>query len=305
MIPSSSNDASSGTGVRVRESHVRLRDGRRLAYVEAGDLDGLPVFFIHGNPGSRYMRHPDDRIAHALGVRLIIPDRPGYGLSDYQPGRTLLDFPGDLEQLADALKVGRFALFGVSAGGPYVAASAWRLGERITRVAIVSGASPLKRPGAMEGVNREYRNAYSLAAWPEWLLHPLMAMHDRQVRANPERALAGLISHSSPADREVLADPLIAAQVHGWRREATRRGVAGMRREAHILASPWEVPLEEIRQEVDLWYWEGDSIVPPQMGRYLAARIPRTVPHFLPGGGHFSLYPHWRDILAPLTRPGA
>ncbi|MFP2907877.1 alpha/beta fold hydrolase [Pyxidicoccus sp. 3LFB2] len=302
MIPTTDTQTTEA-GVQVREGSIRLRDGRRLAYVESGDLDGLPVFFIHGNPGSRYMRHPDDRLTHGLGVRLITPDRPGYGLSDYQPGRTLLDFPDDLEQLANALKVGRFALFGVSAGGPYVAACAWKLGARLTRAAIVSGASPLKRPGAMEGVNRDYRNAYSLAAWPEWLLHPLMAMHDRQVRANPERALAGVLAHASPDDRVVLADPLIAAQVQGWRREATRFGVAGMRREAHILASPWGVPLEEIRCEVDLWYWEGDSIVPPQMGQYLATRIPRAVPHFRPGGGHFSIYSHWRDILAPLARP--
>ncbi|HZI16785.1 MAG TPA: alpha/beta hydrolase [Myxococcus sp.] len=297
-------DSEAAAGVQVREGLIRLRDGRKLAYVEAGDLTGLPVLFIHGNPGSRYMRHPDDRLTHGLGVRLITPDRPGYGLSDYQPDRTLLDFPDDIEQLANALGLGRFALFGVSAGGPYVAACAWKLGERITRAAIVSGASPLKRPGAMEGVNKDYRNAYALAGWPEWLLHPLMAMHDRQVRANPQKALAGVLAHASEDDRAVLADPLIATQVLGWRREATRRGVAGMRREAHILASPWGVPLEEIRPEVDLWYWEGDTIVPAQMGRYLAMRIPRAMPHFLPGGGHFSIYSHWREILAPLVRQG-
>ncbi|WP_426735235.1 alpha/beta fold hydrolase [Myxococcus faecalis] len=292
------------SGVQVREGSLRLKDGRRLAYVESGDLDGVPVFFIHGNPGSRYMRHPDDRITHGLGVRLITPDRPGYGLSDHQPGRTLLDFPSDLEQLANALGIGRFSLFGVSAGGPYAAVSTWHLDDRILRAAIVSGVSPLKRPGGMEGVNRDYRNAYAMAAWPEWVLHPLLAMHDRQVRANPDRALAAVMAHASPDDRRVLSDPLIAAQVQGWRREATRKGVAGIRREAHILASPWDFPLEEIRRDVDLWYWDGDSIVPPQMGRYLASRIPTAVPHFLPGGGHFSLYSHWRDILTPLARAG-
>ncbi len=73
--------------------------------------------------------------------------------------------------------------------------------------------------------------------------------------------------------------------------------------EASILVAPWGFPLEEIRTEVHLWYWEGDTIVPPQMGRYLASRLPRAVPHFLPGGGHFSIFTHWKDILAPLVRP--
>ncbi|MFL5346064.1 MAG: alpha/beta fold hydrolase [Hyalangium sp.] len=287
----------------LREGSIRLKDGRRLAFAESGDPSGVPVVFLHGNPGSRYMRHPDDSLTYRLGVRLITPDRPGYGLSDYQPNRTLVDSASDLEQLANMLGLGCFALLGVSAGGPYVAACAWRLGERITRAAIVSGAAPFDRPGAMQGVNRDYRNAYTLAAWPEWLLHPVMALHDRSVRGNPRRALAGLMAHCSADDRATLSDPAIAAQVQGWRLEATRQGVSGMRREAHILVSPWGFRLEEIRPEVHLWYWEGDTIVPPQMGRYLAARIPRTVPHFLPGGGHFSLYTYWKDILTQLVRP--
>lgn len=287
----------------VREGSIWLRDGRRFAYLEAGDLRGTPVFFIHGNPGSRYMRHPDDAIAKALGVRLIVADRPGYGLSDFQPGRTLLDLPSDLEQLANALGLGRFAVFGVSAGGPYVAACAYKLGERVTRAAIVSGAAPFDRPGAMDGVNKDYRNAYLLATWPEWLLHPMMLMHDQSVRLNPKKALAALMGHSSPDDKAILSEPAIGEQVSGYRREATRQGVAGMRREARILLSPWGFPLEDIRPEVHLWYWDGDSITPPQMGRYLQSRIPRTVPHFFPAGGHFAIFKHWKDILATLVAP--
>jgi pimeloyl-ACP methyl ester carboxylesterase len=287
----------------TREGSIWLRDGRRFAYLETGDLRGTPVFFIHGNPGSRYMRHPDDAVARALGVRLIIPDRPGYGLSDFQPGRTLLDLASDIEQLANALGLGRFAVFGVSAGGPYVAACAYKLGERVTRAAIVSGAAPFDRPGAMDGVNKDYRNAYTLASWPEWLLHPVMLMHDQSVRLNPRKALAALMAHSSPDDRAILSEAAIGAMVSGFRREATRQGVAGMRREARVLLTPWGFPLEDIRSEVHLWYWDGDSITPPQMGRYLQSRIPRTVPHFFSGGGHFSLFRHWKDILSALVAP--
>lgn len=285
-----------------REGLIRLRDGRRLAYCESGDLQGTPVFFIHGNPGSRYARHPDDRLTYNLGVRLIVPDRPGYGLSDYQPGRTLLDFPEDLAQLANALGVGQFALFGVSAGGPYAAASAFRLGDRVTRAAIVSGAAPFNRPRAFEGVNRDYRAAYKLAAWPEWLLQPIMSLHDHSVRKDPERAFRALLAQCSPDDRAVLSQPEFGEQVKGYRMEATRKGVRGMRREASILVSPWGFRLEELRPEVDLWYWDGDSIVPPQMGQYLASRIPRAVTHFAHGGGHFSFFTHWKDILGALVR---
>lgn len=285
-----------------REGVVRLRDGRRLAYVEAGDLHGAPVILVHGNPGSRHMRHPDDRRTRALGVRLITPDRPGYGGSDFQPGRGLLDFPADIEALADSLGVGRFALFGVSAGGPYVAACAARLQRRLTRAAIVSGVAPFDRRGAYAGVNADYRRAYALAALPEWLLHPILTWHDRVVRADAEQAMAALLARASPDDVAVLKDPAIRQQVMGYRAEASRQGVRGMRREARILLSPWGFPIESIEVEVHLWYWEGDSIVPPQMGRYLQARLRRSVGHFLPGGGHFSFFTHWDEILGALVR---
>lgn len=286
-----------------REDSLRLRDGRRLAYVEAGDPRGAPVVFVHGNPGSRYMRHPDDALTRSLGVRLITPDRPGYGLSDYQPNRTLLDFPLDIEALADALGLGRFAVFGVSAGGPHVAACAYRLGRRLTRAAIVSGAAPANRPGALAGVNADYRRAWAVASLPEWLTHPLLAWHDADVRARPDRALAAVFAHASPDDRALLRDPAIKAQIVGYRAEATRRGVRGMRREAYLLAQPWGFSLDAIETETHLWYWDGDTIVPPQMGRYLEAHLRRPVPHFLPGGGHFAIFSHWAEILTSLARP--
>jgi pimeloyl-ACP methyl ester carboxylesterase len=285
-----------------REDSIRLRDGRRLAFSEAGDPDGAPVVFLHGNPGSRHMRHPDDALTRSLGVRLITPDRPGYGLSDFQPNRTLLDLPADIEALADALSLGRFAVFGVSAGGPYVAACAYRLGRRLTRAAIVSGAAPYDRPAALDGVNPDYRRAWAVASLPEWLMHPLLAWHDAEVRARPQRALAALFAHASHDDRALLRDPALQAQVLGYRAEATRQGVQGVRREAHILAQPWGFRLDAIELETHLWYWDGDTIVPPQMGRHLQARLRRAVPHFLPRGGHFAMFSHWREILTSLTQ---
>jgi pimeloyl-ACP methyl ester carboxylesterase len=71
---------------------IRLSDGgRNLGYAEHGDLQGCPLFFFHGQPGNRLFRHPDDMLTSSLGVRLICIDRPGYGLSEFQPNRRLLE----------------------------------------------------------------------------------------------------------------------------------------------------------------------------------------------------------------------
>jgi pimeloyl-ACP methyl ester carboxylesterase len=80
---------------------------------------GKPVVFFQGTPSSRLFHRPDESIALSLGARIIAIDRSGFGLSDFQPGRMLLDWPHDVVALADALKIDRFAVVGISGGGPF------------------------------------------------------------------------------------------------------------------------------------------------------------------------------------------
>lgn len=279
---------------------LTLDDGRTLAYTDSGDPDGQPIIFFHGNPGSRYMRHPDDDYTASLGARIIVPDRPGYGQSDFQKGRTLLDMGNDIAQLADALKLDTFALMGVSAGGPYVLSTAYRLGERVRVGAVVSGAAPFNRDGALDDVNDTYRQAYQVAKWPGWLLRILMRAQMKREAKDLDGYWQEVLGRASEADRATLERPEIAAQVKAYRPEAVRRGVQGWVHEARLVVTPWGFPLNDITPTIHLWYWNDDTIVPTQMGRFLEAALPNTVSHFLPGGGHFAFFDHWGDILRPL-----
>ena len=118
-----------------------LPDGRRLAYAQWGDLLGMPVFYCHGFPGSRLEAHLGDAAARRLGIRLIAPDRPGFGESTLQPHRRLSDWPDDLIALADSLELDRFHLLGVSGGGPYALACGQLIGARIALDSFVVGRS--------------------------------------------------------------------------------------------------------------------------------------------------------------------
>ncbi|MBW2547908.1 MAG: hypothetical protein DRH23_06320 [Deltaproteobacteria bacterium] len=121
---------------------LHLRDGRKLAYAEYGDPHGYPVMLFHGNPSSRlsWGLIPDSPFRPHL--RLIAPDRPGFGRSDFQPGRRLLDWPDDVSELAEALGLNRFAVLGVSGGGPATLACAWRIPERLTAVGPTNPVAP-------------------------------------------------------------------------------------------------------------------------------------------------------------------
>src|SRR5436305_12226700 len=88
---------------------VKLPDGGSRGYAEYGDPAGKPVLFMHGYPDSHLTRNPDDGLTASLGVRLIIPDRPGIGQSDFAPARAVLDRAADVAALADRLGLDRFA----------------------------------------------------------------------------------------------------------------------------------------------------------------------------------------------------
>lgn len=122
---------------------ITVKDGRELAYAEYGEPNGHPVFFFHGTQSSRLERHRDESIARGRGARIIATDRRGQGLSDFQPGRTLLDWPDDVTRLADSLGLDRFAVMGMSAGGPYALACAHAIPERLSSIKVIAGAAPL------------------------------------------------------------------------------------------------------------------------------------------------------------------
>ena len=145
MITSTSAD-------RRQDNVLRLPDGRMLGYAEYGDPAGPPVMFFHGLPGSRVSGRLGDEAARERRVRLIAPDRPGFGLSSFQPKRVILDWTHDVTALANALGIGRFAVGGVSGGGPYAAACAFALGPRLTGAAIISGIAPGDMPRLTDGM---------------------------------------------------------------------------------------------------------------------------------------------------------
>jgi len=134
-----------------RTTTIRLRDGRSLAYAEWGDTNGFPIVHCHGMPGSRLEHEADDGVYASLGVRVITPDRPGYGLSDSLPGRRLVDWPAGVAELADLLEIPRFAITALSGGGVFALACAAQIPQRLTGVVTAGCPAPMYVGGLNEG----------------------------------------------------------------------------------------------------------------------------------------------------------
>ena len=280
---------------------LHLRDGRTLGYAEFGDLAGKPVFFFHGFPGSRLQREPGDLIATSLGAHIITIDRPGFGLSSFQPGRTLLDWPDDVVALADALEIDQFASIGLSGGGPYLLACAYKIARRLTSATVIDGLGPLDQPGVFLGMDRSGRIALGIAKKaPWWLIRLILAPVVRKVQRNPAGASKSkhLPASAPQVDRDVFARPAIQAMNRADLLEAYRNGVDGLSWELVVLTRPWGFRLEDINMKIYLWQGEADTTIPLSMGKYIARTLPNCQARFIPGEGHTLMYNYWQEILA-------
>ena len=277
------------------KQQIALRDGRILGYDEHGNPDGRPIFFMHGSPGSRLdwpMLDPEN-IAAQLNARIIAADRPGMGLSGFKNGRTLLDWPDDVTQLADALNIDQFGVLAVSGGGPYGEACAFKIPERLTRTAVVCGMGPPAAPGATQG------GSWTLPGKASPLRRLLLIMMAQTVRSRPERMEPQFLESLSEPDRKLLQEQpqLLKMSLDSWR-EAFRSGTAGVQHDAALYTRPWGFNLQDIQTEVHLWHGENDNNVPASVGHYAAEAIPNCQAKFYAGEGHFSLpVNHMREIL--------
>jgi pimeloyl-ACP methyl ester carboxylesterase len=281
-----------------------LPGGRRLGYAGYGDPQGAPLFAFHGTPGSRLMLALADRPARRLGLRLIAPDRPGFGRSDFQTGRTFADWPDDVCVLADALGIERFAVVGISGGGPYAAACAWKIPHRLTSVGIVSGVGPLVGSGAAADLSRRHRAIFGLAARAPRLARHLMEAARLGWQRFPDRLFARLVAWTPPQDRAIITRPDVRACLIEGLIDAFRSGGRGVAHELVLFGCPWGFPLEEIRLPVRLWHGEADALVPPAMGQRVAGSIARCEASFVQGAGHYWVFDHIEELLRAIGQTG-
>ena len=270
---------------------VRMPDGRALAVEEFGDPAGPVVLYFHGWPACRL----EAGLIPGLGARLLAFDRPGYGRSSPQPGRTLLDWPHDVAFVADRLGLDTFHIVGLSGGGPYAAACAHAMPDRVRSMALVSPVPPshavsLRAPGVghLFRLGRYPRLARRLFGFARPLL--------RRRLITPST----IVGRGLPAsDRAILTPAVMAGLGRVWR-EGFGHGIMGALSDAQIYAGAWGFPLAGIRVPTALWYGGQDSLIPAHaLAPYDA--IPGLQRHILPDEGHYSLIlRHAHAMLANL-----
>ncbi|MGI9322263.1 MAG: alpha/beta fold hydrolase, partial [Pseudomonadales bacterium] len=135
---------------------LTLPDGRVVNFIDDGSETGLPVVFVGGLGTSvRVIRLLDflRSMRQELGIRVISVERNGFGETAFNPALDMADYASDVEAALARLGVGKFALFGISGGGPYVMKIASRNGARLLSVHLAATSPTLGRSPSCEKEN--------------------------------------------------------------------------------------------------------------------------------------------------------
>ncbi len=278
---------------------VETGDGRRLSVEVTGDLDGSPVFLLHGTPGSRLGPRPRSQLLHRLGIRLISFDRPGYGSSDRLPGRRVVDAALDVAAIADAYGLDQFAVVGRSGGGPHALACAALLSDRVSRAAVLVSLAPREADGLdwFGGMADSNVDAYAGPAGRlDRVIARLTATADT-VRDDPATLLAMLYGEMTDSDRRVLADAGIRLGLMRTYAEAVRESPYGWIDDVSAFRAEWGFDPAAVSVPVLLWGGELDMFSPVSHSRWLGARIPDAMVVVKSDAAHLDALSVLPDIL--------
>ncbi|KAI1748448.1 alpha/beta hydrolase [Xylaria castorea] len=308
---------------------LELPDGRVLGFAEYGSPTGKPIFFFHGFPSSRLEADGILKLVHRQDLRVIAPERPGFGLSTFDPRHRITDWPADVRALAAHLGLGRFAILGGSGGAPYALACARALpAETLSAVGLLAPAAPWE--AGMAGVPRSSRIAAFMGYyWPaslrvvtagvvelcRWLATTNFVTRriDRWLESSKKTSAQSTSPSSPSATPETSSSPPTTTSTMSIQEtrvallrsifETFRQGTAPMVRESQLLTwEGWGFPLNEVRYDkVIIWHGVEDGQSPIHMVRYLAKHLPHCELRELEGETHFTMAKHLGTIVEELV----
>ena len=273
----------------------QLPDNRNLSYCLYGMSSGQPVLYFHGTPSSRL--EPSLLYAYSIDIesllfkyklQLIAIDRPGMGLSTFNPAGDFVSFAQDVNLLLQDLKIKQCKVLCWSGGGPFALAMAHECKVVIQAVYIITGFT--LSFGADNVFSKMHGNKlyFGSAKYFPRLLKLIMKLVARKA---PTKPIPRMISRMPDVDHKLLADVAKLKQVSATTlQEACRQGSKGAVYEAQLYFRDYGFKLKEIYQPVHFWWGNEDNVVIQLHAEAVEQQAPNHVMHYKQNEGHLSIY---------------
>jgi len=154
---------------------------------------------------TRYEAEFSNSAGREYGYRILALDRPGIGYSDYVSERRLLDWPKDVNEIAEQLEIDRFGVIGVSGGGAYALACCYAMPDRLDFSILMGSWAPVAEKPAlwkeMAPLDRFFGKLSRVAPWAFYVPFSFLGFAVRKM--SPQGFIQSIDSSMSDADREM------------------------------------------------------------------------------------------------------
>jgi pimeloyl-ACP methyl ester carboxylesterase len=305
-----------------------LPSKRIISYATYGPQNGKPLVFLHGFPSSRLECWPVAPLAARLNIRIIAPDRPGFGGSTFYPN-SIADAAEDVGALVRHLGFTKVPILGGSGGGPFALACALKSetssqkAEFVSKLGLMAAAPPWidEKGNRLDGlplISRFFRFATLWTPWlvsavtviavsflkrfcsSKWARSKLEGWVESMENRKKEKKKHGTQDDGEPANE--LTVPEKGDQILKIFFETFAQGPRAMVHECKLLFGDWGFKFEDVEAEkILMWHGTKDTRAPISLARYMAKRLRNCTFREYSDDGHFSLARHLEDILKEMT----
>ncbi|CAK9179099.1 unnamed protein product [Ilex paraguariensis] len=302
-------------GPPVTSPRIKLGDGRYLAYQERGVVKEnakYKIIVVHGFDNSKDMNlAASQELIDELGIYFLLFDRAGYGESDPNPNRSVKSEAFDIQELADQLELGsKFYVLGVSMGSYPIWGCLKYIPDRLAGAALIVPVVNYWWPSFPSNLSREGYGKLPLpdqwsirvAHYAPWLLYWWMTQNwfssSSIVKSHPEIF--------STRDKDILKK--MAANLNRNQTKVRQQGIfESLHHDYMVGFGNWEFdpmnlsnPFPQESKIVHIWQGYEDRLVPFQLQRFVAEKLPWIWYHEVDNGGH--LIHHDSDLFETMLR---
>ena len=201
----------------------------------------------------------------------------------------------------DHLGIDHFIAVGWSMGGPYAAACAALLPDRVQGFALIAPAPiGLDEVGGAERMGKAW--AWQLARDDPWQLADTFTRLGLEARRNPSLAVELFSLELSQPELDAMSRSDVQAEFLATIVEATRQGAIGLVDDLRVEMQPWGFDPRAIDRPGFVWQGDEDTFSTPAMAKQWGENVAGLQVRILPGEGHLFPFSWTNDILDALAR---
>jgi pimeloyl-ACP methyl ester carboxylesterase len=280
------------------DSFIRLKDDRKLSYIEYGDTNENTVIFFHGFGSSASSIHPDTKVLDKYDVRFYAINRPGYGDSDLVMNYSIEDFAKSVNEFLIAKEIKKASIIGWSAGGLYSQIFADKYSEKVSSLNLVSSAIPLNSYETKKILPSNWKMIKNMNRYLPLMTNYYFKSLSKKLSKDLDSTIQESIEQMVEDDKKVANDPVMKSVIIKGAVESYRNGGKGVYNDALALCKKMNDkmnPLLDIK--VNIWQGDADNIWTPDTSDYLRNKYPNSTYSLIEKEGHLLYLSYWDEIL--------